>query len=475
MLQQPSGCGLYCLSSAWLLRMSVIGSLLLLAISAGVMVLPRNLAPVALIAGLIYLTKGDGLSLGSITLHSHRVLLLAALVRVTVRSEWHEGGLTTIDRLVVLGSVWTLFVSVFQPQEPGSGLVNALGGTFALLSAYFVVRAWCRDVEDLNTIVAGLALLLLPVAISMTFEKLLGKNIFAVLGGAQEIISREGVIRARGPFRHPILAGTIGAACVPLMLGLFRQRPISAMIGVGSALAIVGACHSSGPIVSLLVGVGILAAWRWRRHARAAVWLGVVAYIAIDLISNRRGYEAIVTRLDLTGSSTAFYRARLIKTTLAHFNEWWLIGTDYTRHWIPSGIGSVVLDGRHIDVTNMYIARGINDGLVGMMILIVTIIYSVRQTVILANHMDPTMPRQDVFFIWAMGATLGSLAVSGLSVSYFDQSSSFIWLLVAWIASTASVRASYSSSELPQAIGPMSGQCGSPLETSGMGSLGRKA
>jgi hypothetical protein len=422
--------------------MSGAGAVLLLFICGAVWALPRRLAPIALMTGLIYLTKGEGILLGAIMLHSHRLLLLVALVRVWIRSEWHTGGATTIDRLVVFGSLWPLLIGIFQPQEPGSGLVNALGGTFSILSAYFVIRGWCRSIDELKTIVAGLALLLVPVSISMGFEKLSGRNFFAVLGGAQEIISREGVIRARGPFRHPILAGTIGAACVPLMLGLILHRPFFALLGISASLGIVAACHSSGPIVSLMVGVAIFAAWRWRRHARAAVWLGVVAYIAVDLISNRRGYEALVTRLDLTGSSTAFYRARLIKTTLAHFNEWWLIGTDYTRHWIPSGIGSVVLDGRHIDVTNMYIARGINDGLVGMIILIVTIITAVRQTVIVANHPTPSTPNPDVRFVWALGATLGSLAVSGLSVSYFDQSSAFIWLLVAWIASTTSQRAS---------------------------------
>lgn len=434
--------------------MSGTGAFLLLAICGVVWTLPRQLAPIALMAGLIYLTKGEGILVGPIMLHSHRLLLLVALIRVWTRSEWHTGRLMPIDRLVVLGSMWTLFVGIFQPQEPGSGLVNALGGTFSTLTAYFVIRGWCRSIDELKTIVAGLALLLVPVSLSMGVEKLFGKNLFAVLGGAQEIISREGIIRARGPFRHPILAGTIGAACVPLMLGLFKQKPLFAIIGIAASLGIVAACHSSGPIVSLMVGVAIFAAWRWRRYAGAAVWLGVIAYIAVDLISNRRGYEALVTRLDLTGSSTAFYRARLIKTTLAHFNEWWLIGTDYTRHWIPSGIGSVVLDGRHIDVTNMYIARGINDGLAGMVILVVTIIYAVRQTVIVANHPDPTTPTVDVRFIWALGATLGSLAVSGLSVSYFDQSSAFIWFLVAWIASTTSQRAQ----DFTRGLGPASDQ-----------------
>jgi hypothetical protein len=418
--------------------MNAPGVILLLICCVAVFTLPRSSAPIALFAGMIYLTKGQGIEIG-IFLQADRLLLLVALARTAIRGEWPDSPLNGIDKLVIVAAAWALVSSLFREQAPGSGLIYAVGNVFSTTTVYFVVRGWCRDINDLKVAVVGLALLLVPVAFFMGVEKYASRNYFSLFGGSPDVMTREGIIRARGPFRHAILAGTVGAACVPLMIGLFRQRPITGLIGLAASLGMVAACHSSGPIVSMLVGIGIVLAWRYRHFAKHAVWTGVAMYLAVEVISNRPAYFALVTRLDLTGSSTAYYRARLIKTSIDHFHEWWLIGTDYTAHWIPSGIGSIILGGKHLDITNVYIARGVDQGLIGLLLLVLMIIFVVRMCVRACNLPDVNDESRDAYLLWALGATVGSLGVSGLSVAFYDQSGTFIWLMMGWIASAAGI------------------------------------
>ena len=99
-------------------------------------------------------------------------------------------------------------------------------------------------------------ILLIPVAAAMVYENLAFRNVFAVFGGVPEIPQiREGRIRSQGPFAHPILAGTVGAVCLPLALVLWSRYRREAWIGIVTCLVIVFFSASSGPILSVLAVV----------------------------------------------------------------------------------------------------------------------------------------------------------------------------------------------------------------------------
>ena len=63
----------------------------------------------------------------------------------------------------------------------------------------------------------------------------------------------------------------------------------------------------------------------------------------------------------------AYHRAALIESAIKHLDEWWLAGTDYTRHWMPSGIPA---NENHTDLTNHYIAMGVMGGLLLLLLFI---------------------------------------------------------------------------------------------------------
>jgi hypothetical protein len=279
-----------------------------------------------------------------------------------------------------------------------------------------------------------MAFMLIPLAVEMLLEKMTAQNLFSVLGGAAEnSMIRDGVIRAQGPFYHPILAGTVGAVCLPLMIGLWQQYRKAALAGIIACILIILTSASSGPIASALAATLALILWRYRQHMRFVRWIAVIGYIALDIVMNAPAYY-LMARYKFIGASTGWHRARLIETTFLHLNEWWLAGTDYTRHWMPTGV-SWSLD--HTDITNYYIKMGVIGGIPLMMLLIIIFAKGfsyVGQSIREENE----LPQASRFMLWAVGTSLFAHAVTSISVSYFDQSFLFIYLTLAFIGSTRS-------------------------------------
>ena len=418
------------------MKITGLGSCLLFIAAAAMLFVPPRWAPLPLLAGICCIPMGIGIEVGLINLQAYRLLLMVGLVRVFMRGERLNDFGMTVDKMICLWAAWVLLSSFSHEFAPGSGPVYTLGIVINIALIYFFGRIWCRDVTSINVIVALMALVLMPIALEMVYEVVAGKNLFGEwIGTNPTAFMREGDVRARGPFRHPILAGTVGASCFPLMVGIWRQYRFAAIFGIVSCLVIVVTSNSSGPLVSLFAGLAMLFAWRYRKYATRAIWWGIAGYVFIDLVSSRHGYDVIFSRADMTGSSTGHYRARIIDATIEHFSEWWLFGTDRTRHWIPKGIGSVVADGRHMDITNYYIFFAVLGGMISMMLLIVIIGKCLAGVIKFVNNESGQIGNEEKFAVWCFGTSLTILALSGLSISYFDQSQVFFWLTVAALTS----------------------------------------
>jgi hypothetical protein len=139
----------------------------------------------------------------------------------------------------------------------------------------------------------------------------------------------------------------------------------------------------------------------------------------------------ILARINLIGESTGWHRARLIESAIENINQWWLFGTDYTRHWMSTG---VTWSPEHADITNYYLWFGVVGGL-PLMFLFIAILYRGFSFVGNAVEEESSLPKESQFYIWALGSSLFGHAVTFLSVSYFDQSTMFIYLALATISS----------------------------------------
>lgn len=397
--------------------------------------LPRHWAPLPLLVGACYMTLAQGIELGAFSFPVLRMLIVVGVLRVVIRGERVPGGLIGLDWLMVAGVMWMLASSMFH-KDPGGMFVNNLGMALNNLGIYFLVRIACQDREDVVRLAGYTAFLLVPVALEMIVEHLIVRNLFATLGGVPPVPGiREGRLRAQGPFAHAILAGTVGAVTLPLMAGLWHEHRKRALLGMAACVVMVLACSSSGPIMSFLAGIVGLVMWRWRHRMRAVRWLLVLGYIALDIVMKAPAYY-IIGRIDIVGGSTGWHRAALIESGLAHLHEWWLAGTDFTRHWMPTGVS---WSNDHTDITNHYLALGVRGGL-PLMLLFIALLVKAYSYIGQTLEAQSERPGEELFMIWALGAGLFAHTVTMISVSYFDQSFMFLYLTLGIIGSLWAVR-----------------------------------
>ncbi len=415
-------------------------SIAFILVNAAVLfLLPRRWAPLPLLVGACYMTLGQGVQIGPFSFTVIRMLIAVGLVRLIIRGERRAGGMNSMDWLMLVWAGWALVSSVFH-KDPSEALVFRLGLAYNTCGIYFLLRIFCQSLDDVVRLCRVMVILLIPLAVEMLYEKLTVHNLFSALGGiAESPAIREGRIRAQGPFAHSILAGTIGAVSLPLIIGIWHQHRKTAIAGIVACLVMVVASASSGPIMSAIAAIGALWMWRYRYQMRLVRWLAVFGYLTLDLVMKAPAYF-LIARIDLTGGSTGWHRARLIESAFQHLHEWWLAGTDYTRHWMPTGVS---WSQDYTDITNHYLHMGVIGGLPLMLLFIAILVKGfsfVGQT--LRNTVD--LPPQSRFMVWALGASLFAHAATFISVSYFDQSFVFLYLTLAVIGSAWSVtRTSY--------------------------------
>lgn len=415
--------------------MSTVAVLFLLGAAAALLVVPRKWAPLPLLVGACYMTLGQRVELGPFHFTVLRILLFVGVMRVVVRREGPAMGLTRMDWLMLCWAAWALCSSAFH-KLPGEVLVNHLGMVYNVLGVFFLIRCFCQSEEDVVGIVRWTAIILLPVALEMLFEQATHRNLFAVFGGVEEIPEvRNGRLRSQGPFAHSILAGTVGAVCAPLMIGIWRKHPLAAKAGLAACLLMVVASASSGPVVSLIVAAFALILWRWRHFTRQMRIAAVLGYILLDLVMKAPAYY-LMARVDLAGGSTGWHRAALIQSSIEHLGEWWFAGTDYTRDWMPYGVS---WSEDYCDITNYYLGLGVKGGLPLMLLFILimwTGFHNVGHTL---RWQAGCSTMEDQFFVWSLGACLLAHAATAVSVAYFDQSVVFIYLTLALTASLSAV------------------------------------
>lgn len=407
----------------------------LLVNAIAIMVLPRRWAPLPFLIGVCYVTRAQRINFGPFTFTILRMLIAAGFARVLIRGERLEGQMNSLDKLMLLWAGWMLISSVFH-KDLSSALVFRLGLVYDACGIYFLLRIFFRTLDDVENLCSLTAIVLLPVAIEMINEKLMFYNLFSALGGGPENPAiREGHIRAQGPFAHAILAGTVGAVTLPLMISLWKKNRKIAFVGIISCLTMIITCASSGPILSAMAAIGALILWHYQHRLHVIRWLAVIGYIALDLIMKDPAYY-VIARIDLAGGSTGWHRARLIQSSIEHLSEWWLAGTDYTRHWMASGVSWSV---EHTDITNHYLQQGVVAG-IPLILIFIAILFKGFSIVGSVQRQVTELPLESRFMTWALGASLFTHAVTFISVSYFDQSILFIYLTLAAIGSIESVK-----------------------------------
>lgn len=439
-----------------MIPLSPIGIVFTLVAAVLILALPRRWAVAPLMASVCYMVLSQGIEIGPFSFFVIRIIVLVGLARLVIRHEFPNGGLNRLDWVVIVWAAWVLLCSVFR-DNPSETLVSNLGLAFNICGVYFLLRSFLTTAEDVRFTCRLVVVLLVPVAIEMALEQIRQYNLFSALGGVPEVPAiREGRLRSQGPFAHAILAGTTGAACLPIALALWNSYRVTSIVGACACVVIVITSASSSPLMSAMFATAALCMWPIRNYMKW-VRLGILAgYLLLELVMKAPAYY-ILARIDVAGGSTGWHRAQLINAAFSNFSEWWLAGTDYTRHWMPTGVS---WSPNHTDITNYYLDLGVRAGFPATLLFIGMLVvgYSMAGTAIRRIR---AAGGSDEFLVWALGCSLFAHTATSIAVAYFDQSFAFIYLTLVAIVTMAGATA-VEPSAAPQKQPPARPESGRP-------------
>jgi len=387
----------------------------------------RQVAVKALLAIAAFLPLAQQVTIAGLHFTFLRILILVGLCRVLSRGEARGFQWLTQDKLFL---AWVLAGLIFGVMR--SPTAEIFGMAYNSIGVYFLIRCLTRDPSEIIEHLRFLAFAIVVIAVAMSWELATHRNPFFVFGGVPEfVVERDGRFRCQGPFRVCILAGTFAATLFPLLLGLWRKGGRDkklALLGMAGCAFSTCAAASSGALITIVMAMIGTALWPVRSHMR---WIRrgiVVAILGLMLVMNAPVWFLIAKMSDLLGG-TGWYRSNLIQQAIYHFNEWWLIGSSYTANW-PCGM-PLPGDPNNVDITNEYIAEGLQGGLLrlGLFLAIIVTCFKIIGRAV-RNEQDSGTAK----LWWAIGVSLASHCAAFISISYFDQIQVFWFWLWAVIA-----------------------------------------
>lgn len=408
---------------------SPLGLGVTLLLGLALLVLPRKYALLPVLALTCFMTMGQRVMVVGLNFTMIRILILFGWMRLILRGELRGMRLHTMDYVVLVwAAVGVAAHSLLYLTS--EAMVYRLGQAYNAVGTYFLFRYMIRSWDDIQRVLKMLAAFVIPLAAMMIIEKFSGRNVFASFGGVPEISEiRQGVIRCQGPFGHSILAGTFGAALIPIFIAMTRQRKGSRMLSwlaliAASIVAMTGG--SSGPIMACAFGVLGFCFWPIRRHMRVVRWSIVGILLCLQAVM-KAPIWFLIARVSVFNGSTGYHRSFLIQQAIMNFNEWWLFGTKSTAHW----------GYEMIDLTNQYLRQGVEGGVLTMALFITIIVLAFRNVGVGVRHQSDRNVR---LIIWSMGCALVVHVFSFISVSYFDQNFVVWYMLLAVIATVGALR-----------------------------------
>lgn len=399
-----------------------LGLMAVLVLGVAMFWVRRRFAIAPILVMACFVSPGQRLVLASLDFDLLRLMLVLGWCRVLWRGEYLRWRWRWIDSAVV---IWCCSVTcaVLLRDASLDPLIYRLGMMFESLGAFFLFRSLIRSWRDVNAMIVAAALLSVPVAAVFLVEQITGRNMFAIFGGVPEItVIRDGRLRCRGPFPHPIIAGCFWAVLMPLIASLWcagsRTRWL-APIGILASLLVVQATGSATPISAALAAMFGGAFILIRRHVWWLRWMAVASLIPLQMIMVNPIWH-LLARVDFVSGATGWYRFKMIDGFLRHVDRWWLYGTNAFKD----------LWGHEFDmVTNQYVFEGVEGGLLALTMFILIIVLTFSRIGAALHHARSS--RRRIVLTWMLGAAMFVHVVSFLGVAYFGQINMLWYLTIA--------------------------------------------
>lgn len=228
--------------------------------------------------------------------------------------------------LIVLGGIAT-----GQSQDGAAARNHVAVQCMSVLAPYLIGKALTADNGLLAGTVSTILALLTFVGFMSLWETRMSQNLFvswsplvkgaARDGGGMPILFRSGVMRAGGPFHHPIFMGMVYCLVCPLAawaatIKLPRALPVRALLVTGCALGLVLPL-SRGPLLGGMIAA-VIAGAGWTRYRRLLLGFGLLCAIGAGWYAYRAAlpyWDFTVEECYKLGSETqqnAVYRVLLL-------------------------------------------------------------------------------------------------------------------------------------------------------------------
>ncbi|HTZ95279.1 MAG TPA: hypothetical protein VMB18_02705 [Terriglobales bacterium] len=389
--------------------------------------LPRNKVIVPFLLGCLTIPIQQVVVLGGQHFTVLRILIIAALIRRAFSGGGKfPGGFNGVDRVAI---VWAIAIETMVSLQwmEAQVFVHNLGDLLDMLGGYLVIRFFIPDGETVRRTIKTLVVICIIQGVCMLNEQISHINVFGYVGGLGPWLTmREGSIRSEGAWGC-ISAGAFGGALIPLFLGLWtdRENRTLAIIGVAAATTIVITSNSSTSLLALAASVLAIFFWPIRKQMRLVRWAIVLTLVALHLVMKGPVW-ALITHIDLTGSSSSYHRYYLVDNCIRHFSEWWLMGYKDYNKW-----GFMMFD-----MCNQFVVQAVNGGLLGLVAYIM--IFSRSFGAIGRARRRVEGDRRHEWFLWCLGSSLFSVVVAHFGINY--PATMEIGLFTLWVC--ASVAAS---------------------------------
>lgn len=348
------------------------------------------------------------------------------------------------DAFLSLSVFWMVFAFMAY-YGPAQGAVRGLALAIDVAIPYFIARTCIRSPDDLRITLVAVAPGLCLAGLSMFAEVLAARPLvrpaFASIFGDLPIYEngvvvsttgkygdemRLGLLRAAGPFAHPILAGMFLASFLPLYVqsGL-RRWPFY----VGIAASLLGVFSlSSGAYLLFIIGIGLIVTDRVQSWTTFLNWRLIVPSIASFLLlvhlASDNGLVKVVSRFTLD-PNTAYFRQLIWKygTISVEKNPWIGIGFDnYERlRWMVSS------------VDNQWLLMAIRFGLISPLAMLTAILF----VLLYLGRACDTATEVDRRMYVGTAISFFGMSLMGFTVAYFGGFQSWFFILFGAAASLA--------------------------------------
>lgn len=343
---------------------------------------------------------------------------------------------TVVDGLISFSSLW-MIVAFLHHYGAGTGFIRGMGIAIDTAGSYFLARSCIRTPAQLRLLflllVPGLALAGLEMLLESFRKDFIVRPAFARIfgqvsgysagadSGAVEL-RREfrigGLMRAMGPFSHPILGGiTLTSTLLIYMSSGIRSWP--RIVGCGAAVLGFFAL-SSATILAIMLAVFLFASDIMLRRLQSVTWWIVLALVILLIFflefSSQGGVVNLLVRQTLD-PQTGYYRKLIWEYGLKSVGNNMLYGIGYAEYERPLSL----LPSGSVDAH--FLATGIAFGvLVSFTLLLGAIIAVFRLGAVMGGGKGA-----DRNLLFGLNGALLILLASSMTVTYFGEAR--IWFM----------------------------------------------